>query len=151
MNDDRKLPNIPRLLSGQLVQAEMARNVWRIHLQSEMKPLDFLRPEAYSHVAKMLARGDKIEVLAEDSSWFAEYLVRTVEGLNVRIALLRLEQFESGTVLIYDEYTVEWNKQAKGRVIRNSDKQVLIDGLPSKDAAEEWLISRCAAPAAEAA
>ena len=138
--NDRKLPSIPRLLTGQFVLAEQARNIWRIHLESEMKPDDFLKPEAYAHVSKLLHRGDIIEALAEDGSWFATFLVRSVEGLNVQTAMLQIEQFNAAALLVFDDYTVEFNQRARGRVIRKSDNQVMVEGLPTKEAAMSWLI-----------
>lgn len=135
---------IPHLLPNQLVQAEMARNIWRVHLESAMRPEDFMKSEAYAHVAKMLGRGDRLEVLAQDSSWYGEFLVRSVEGPNVQIGVLKFEKFGSTDLLAYEDYLVDWNPTARARVIRKSDNHIMVEGLPSKEAAEAWLRERSA-------
>lgn len=150
MND--KLPSIPRLLPHQLVLAEQARNVWHINLETVMVPEDFLRAECYAHVAKQLHRGDHIHVLAEDGSWYAEFIIRSIDGSAVQVGETLYKEFEP-TGLIADAYDVEWaGQREKARVIRKSDRRVMVSGLPSKEAAAGWLLDRAEkAPAREAA
>lgn len=134
---------IPHLLPNQMAQADMARNTWRVQLESEMTAEHFLKPEAYAHVAKMLRRGDRIEVLAADSSWYAEFIVRSVEGLNVQIGPLMLQTWGSKELLEYEDYAIDFNERVGARVIRKSDNRVMVEGLQSLQSADNWLRTRC--------
>ena len=152
MND--KLPTIIRLLPHQLVLAEQSRNVWHVNLSNDapMLPDDFLKAECYAHVAKQLNKGDHLQVLAEDGEWYAEFVIRSIEGSAVQVGEILYKEFEASG-LIAEDYDVEWaGQREKARVIRKSDRRVMVSGLPSKEAATGWLLDRAArAPAKEAA
>jgi hypothetical protein len=138
-----KVNVIPHLLPNQMKQADGARNTWRVQLESEMTAEHFLKAEAYAHVAKMLGRGDRIEVLAADSSWYAEFIVRSVEGLNVQIGPLMLQTWGSKELLEYEDYAIDFNERVGARVIRKSDNRVMVEGLQSLQSADNWLRTRC--------
>ncbi len=142
MNDQPKIVHIPHLLPHQLVLAEQARNIWHINLDCPMVPDDFLRAEAYAHVAKQLHKGDQIHVLAEDGDWYAEFVVRSIDGSNVQIGEIRFIEFELRG-LNADDFEIEWaGQREKARVLRKSDRRIMVSGLPSKEAAAEWLFAR---------
>ena len=133
-----------RILDSFMSAGEVVRNVWTITPETDV-PLDaFLRPETYTHVARKLRKGDHVEVLAADGSWWAELLVRSVDGLDVRVGLLISKEFDPAESLTASDYLVEWaGHVGKGRVIRIGDKRVMVEGLPSKAAAQAWLDERC--------
>lgn len=149
-----KLPAIIRLLPHQLELAEQARNVWHVNLSNDapMLPDDFLKAECYAHVAKQLNKGDHLQVLAEDGEWYAEFVIRSIEGSSVQVGEILYKEFEP-IGLIADDYDIEWaGQREKARVIRKSDRRVMISGLPSKEAAAGWLLDRAVkAPALAAA
>ena len=140
---DTKKSRFFHVLDSFMAPGEVVRNVWCVSPEVETTIDTFLKPETWSHVARKLRKGDKIEVTAFDGAWWAEFLVRSIEGLDVRVGLLRAKQWEAEQ-LNAAEYEIQWGGQiARARVVRLSDKYVMVEGLASKAAAQDWLDERC--------
>lgn len=129
-----------RVLQNQLQLAEHARLEYRVSPEEGVTIEDLLRAETWAHVTKSLKAGTLIDAVANDGSWYARLFVRSVKDLDVSIALLERHDFDAVAAPAEDEFTFKWaGPSAKFRIIRNSDKAVMAEGLESKGACAEWL------------
>ncbi|MDX1742936.1 MAG: hypothetical protein R3186_05000 [Ruegeria sp.] len=103
-------------------------------------------PRYWTHVATKLKAGARIEVLAEDQSYWADLLVLSASRLEARVIVLdhvELNQVEAADEVAGDGLEVAWRgPSAKWGVIRSVDREPLKDGFQSKDAALMWLKNR---------
>ena len=65
--------------------AENVRNTWRWTAPHGVVLKDALEPERWSHIARKLRRGDVVEIIAADGSFYAETFVLAIEGLLVHL------------------------------------------------------------------
>lgn len=103
---------------------------------------DLLRPDYWAHVAANILPGDRIDVLAEDMSYFAELLVVDASRQWVKVKLLRkteLSSEESQPIEADDEHEVKWRGNRRWSVVRKADGAILQEELSSKSAAYAWL------------
>lgn len=135
-----------KIIQERFKLAEFARVIYQAEPELGVTPEDMLSPEYWAHVAQQLQPGCRIEAIAEDNSWFAEFLVIRAERTWARVALLRkvvlgegdtieeIEDDEEGDVLI------KWRgRHSKWSVVRKSDKEVLKEGMSQKQEAKAWL------------
>lgn len=132
------------LTADRIKLAEYVRNIFVIVPELNTKLEDMLRPAFWSHVAAKLHPSDRIEVIAEDGTYFAEFYVVSCGRNWAKVSLLRMHELAEDTPevtkAVSSEYEVQWaGGQEKARVIRLVDKQVLQAGLSSKKEAAEWL------------
>jgi hypothetical protein len=126
--------------AGQVQPQETARNVWIFRPTEDITKEDMLRPAFWTHVARLMRVNDRIEVLSQDASWYAELIVRAVGPLEVATGLLAFTQFDAIAAPSEDEYTVAWKgPTAKWRITRVADKLTLREGFSSEAAAKAWL------------
>jgi hypothetical protein len=120
--------------------AEQKRAVWQAFAPPECCPEDLLRPESWAHVARKVEPFSRIEVLAEDGTWWAEYMILLVGPNWVKVALMRQHDFRAVAVQASDPETLEVNyiPARKWRVLRKSDGAVLREGLATKEEANAW-------------
>lgn len=144
----RKMPAAP--IRMQL--AEQMRNIYRLIVPNEAQLKDVLEPGFYVHLAKKLRPGDRIEIKPDDGSYFAEVEVQDVGGGYAKVALLRevkLETVTRSAASILPGHSTEWGgEHIKWRVIRESDRRVLKDQLPTQTDALNWLSNHAKAQAA---
>ena len=133
--------NKRKLVQRRIQQAEFARNIFDVTPDTGTS-LDEMLDEAYwANVASMLNPKDRIEVLAEDNSFFAELLVLSTSKLAAKVVVLR--SMEIGKV---DRETVasdnsrcrvEWKGgNLKWCAIRDND--IIRDGFATEAEAERW-------------
>lgn len=155
------------LTPNKLAQAEFQRVIYSVTPELGTTILDVLDPKYWVHVAAQLRPRCRIEVLAEDNSWFAELLVASADKTWASVALLRYVDLsgkpkevgegntegdkvpegaklpegvkldEFNTALHYVDFVV--GSQSKGRVILREGKVVVKDGFPSKKDAAKWM------------
>lgn len=111
-----------------------------------------IEPEFWTHVARGIKRYDRIELRAEDDTWWADLLVVKAErlALHVRVvATLDLSGAEQGITEdgVPKGYQVSWGGPThKFRVTRKSDSAILAHGM-SKEDAIRWAIEDAKAAA----
>lgn len=130
-----------RLLQGQLQNTETARAHYVGKPDPTVGRADMLRPAFWSHVARVLRRGDRIDILAADASWFLELVVRACDGVEAEVGELRYVTFNAIAARSLDDYDIALKGAAKWRVTRKSDNVVVKEGFESKAAAEAWLMT----------
>lgn len=144
-----KKPSI-RIFDGDLQEADYARPVYILKAKAGTTAEDYAQPETYAHVGGKLKPHTRLEILAEDNTWFATAIVLTVSPL-VRVEILSKHSFETDAAAVHEGYNAKWAGQhAKWRVVRKSDQNVMVDKLESKSEAVAW-IEENAKPALKAA
>lgn len=135
------------LKTSNFKNAEYARTVWHVESEHGETIDQIMRPEYWAHVAAQLSPGDRIEVIAQDNKFFAEFHVfaRLVGG--AKVGLLRYEvfadnAFEVGmTDLGVPDYKVVWKyNKYKWCVQRVSDGELISKFHVDEKAAHDWLI-----------
>ena len=117
------------------------RNVWVV-VPEEGVPYEALLEDAYwAHVADKLRPMDRIEVLPEDGSYFAELIVRSAGRLYADVAELRKVMLDTAATASPDNrYEVRWKgPHHKHAVVRIADGSVMQAGFDNKDGAMHWL------------
>ena len=142
---------IPLGVNG-LKPAETIRNVYQITAAAGTSPEHLLDPKYWTHVARRMRLGDKIEVIASDSSWYAEVRVMEVgksEAYGARVAFtlepVRLENANALPALNdYEarQYGSTW------QVFKNGSTDPVKTDLPDRIAANKWIASQRRAMAA---
>lgn len=123
-------------------QAEFDRNVWAATPEQGVTLETLKEPSFWAHVAGKLKMGDRIEVLADDMSYFAEFIVLAATRTEAAVKLLRHVELSQEVRLAENLQThkVEWSgRHTKWRVIRKSDKAVIKSGFESQQLAANWL------------
>lgn len=122
------------------------------HVTAEGDALeDVLTPEYWSHVARRLKPGDKIEVTHEAGGYWALLMVRSVGTVDAGVAVLLAKKFDDGFSIedLPTGYEIKWaGPKAMFRIIRNSDKEVVADKFDSKAKAARWMQNHMKAQAA---
>ena len=101
---------------------------------------DVLEPEYWVHIASRLRPFDRIEVVPEDGSYFAELFVQDAGRLWAKVVEPRFVSFE--TIEKNDPlngYEIKWRGSAKWGVVRLSDNTAMKDGFSSKGEAEKYI------------
>ena len=104
------------------------------------------RPEYWTHVAARLRPGHRIEVLAEDQSFWADALVLSASRLEAKVKVLfhvGLAADEVDEVIDDDGLELNWGgPSVRWRVVRKEDGEIMKDGFPDKGAANKWRRNR---------
>lgn len=134
-------PRPPRVFENDLVAAEYARTVHVLKGLPGTFPESYLEPETWAHIPETkLRQGDRVEITAEDSTWFAELMVRVRKGPVIHLELLREYKFDAIAGKEHDAFDIEHaGPKAKWRVLRKSDRAVMVDKLATKSEAVAWV------------
>jgi hypothetical protein len=134
-------PRPVRVFENDLKSAEYVRSVYIITALPDTLPANYLEPETWAHVPELkLRQGDRIEILAADTSWYAELLVRVRAGTTIHLELLQEHKFDAVVGKEHDDYEAAWaGGHAKWRVLRKSDRFVMVDKLAAKSEAVAWI------------
>lgn len=128
-----------RLHPTKFTQSEMARNQWAVTPEVDTPAEALLDPAYWAHVSARLRRGDIITALAEDDSYFAEYLVINAGKLYAKVVMTRKIELTAKQIFnveVPEGFDIKFRGPRKWSVLRG--KEVLKDGLDRQDA-ETWL------------
>ena len=127
---------------------ENVRNVWRWTAPHGVKVSEVMEPERWSHLARDLRAGDKIEIRAADGSFYVETLVTAVVGLLVHLRPLvkweptdaEAEPSEETVEVVTGSGRVQWvaGGDHKWRVV-NAAGEIVSKGHATRAEAEEKL------------
>lgn len=119
--------------------AEYTRTVFSVTATHGQTIEDFKDPEAWVHVTNILSKHDRIEVIAEDGTFFAEGIVTKVTKISAHIHFFtHVELGNSSNKPIEKEqaYSCEFAGKHKWRIIRASDKEIVELGIETKEDAQ---------------
>ncbi len=132
--------------------AEFTRIVYYAIVEASVRAADLKKPDYWAHVAQSLKQGDRIEVEAEDGSYFAELFVQDVGRTWVKVAVLREIQLDNTAKELpqeLKEYDVTYKgKISKWCVVRLGDQSLVYEGGNMKQDAVNWLTEHVKALAA---
>lgn len=146
-----------KLHASRFKSAELTRLIYSAVPEAGMPFEDLLKPECWAHVAQLLRPGYRVEVLAEDGSYFAELLVVSAGRLWAKVAVLRkvdLSAVDSEPANAANDAatSVMWSgPHSKFRVMRQNaggGKDVLRDGFETREEATAWMADHLKALAA---
>lgn len=80
-----------KVMPGRCKTADIARNLWVVTVEQGTTREDLKRPEFWALVGKNFRPTDRIEVHADDGTFFAEYLVITADRAWAKVHELRFE------------------------------------------------------------
>lgn len=132
------------LTESRFRDASFWRNVFASNPE-EGTTLDDMKAESYwAHVAKFLRPWDKIEVRAENGSFYAEFIVRDSGRNWAKVELVFSHTFGTGGVEqrtpADPEYVSKYaGPHAKWRVTRKSDNATMRDGFAQQGDADQWI------------
>jgi hypothetical protein len=133
------------LTQNRIEQAEFVRPVFCISPTAGTKPEDLLKPEYWTHVARQIKPGSRIEALCEDNAWQADYIVTSAATNWVKCVLLRktmLENVETAPQKEGAKFEAKWlGNVRKWGYLRLADGEVIKEGLSTKDEAVKALAS----------
>jgi hypothetical protein len=134
----------PRKLHASRCQlAEQTRNVYTAVVESGTNLNHIQEPSFWAHVSgpKNIRPMDRIEVMPEDGSYWAELLVLNAGPMFAKVHLMRhYEIGEVGTAAVSDAFAVAWKGPMRQHaVIRVKDNAIMQDKFNSKEAALGWL------------
>ena len=126
-----------------VVQAESQRQLHVHNPEQGVSLEDVMQPSYWVHVTKKLHKTDRIEVIPEDGSWYAELMVLSVEAIYAKVILLKYLNLAEEAAKISapaQEYFVKYgNNTSKHRIIRKSDNKVLKEGFNTAAEATQYL------------
>ncbi len=147
MNEKAKQETaVTQLSPNRVMLGEHAHQTFVAHPETGTPPDALLDPKFWAHYSvnpsMQMNTGDVILVKPEDGTYFMELIVRSTFRGGVKVAELRRVMFDQADAQNEDlgDHELRWSgARLKWRVIRKSDKRELTSGLPSKDAARDWL------------
>lgn len=131
-----------KALSGSVKEAEVVRRVMAHTAEHGVAYEDVLDAEYWTHAASKLHPGCRIEVVPEDSTWFAELFVTAVGRNWATVTPLRFVELAETVKPAAPEAKcyAEWKgNNKKYAVIRKSDQSIIKDGFADKKAAALWM------------
>ena len=108
-------------------------------------PEDLLVPDYWAHVADRMKQYDRVEALANDGTWWAEYIVVACGRAYAQLRLLRKASLDPVTLnkelsQALRAYEVcHRGPHSQWSVIRLSDNQVVHEGSQTESGANTWL------------
>lgn len=134
-----------RLAPPRLKLAEFVRSPFRAEPPAGTPLEAVLAPDYLGHVAERLRPGDKLEILPECMSYYAEALVVDATKLSARLAVtlgpIPLDAGEQ--VLASDEFEARWISPAvRFGVVRKADEALVAKRLATKADADQWIAQR---------
>jgi len=137
-------PDPPVLSADRLRGAEFERIVHTANPPAGHTLEHMLQPAYWAHVAPKLAPWNRIEVRAEDGTYFGELLVLACDRTWARMHVLRWDDLTTQDVsmteaLATSGYEIKHNPNMRWHVIRKSDRQVMHKDDQTLADAQTWL------------
>lgn len=134
-----------KLMEKNLLGAEFARQVFRACPPAGTKLEEMLDPAYWAHVAKRFNPHDMIEVIPEDGSFYARFIVLSVSHLSLKVQQLEYVQLtsnpKSAKAAAVSQFEASWGgPSVKWRVLRKSDNAAVTnDSFQTQEEAQEWI------------
>ena len=151
---------VQQITQGRMKLAEFSRNTHVAVAHQGVSLEDALRPVYWAHVAANIRPFDKIELRAEDNSWFADLIVFKATKLEVFARVLTAIDANGDSLSTHHAtlvapvadaltvpagYMVDYGGPIHNyRVIRSADSAVLVYGLSEAEAVA-WAIDHAGA------
>lgn len=115
--------------------AEYERTLWVVTAEAGTTREDLLQPSYWAHVAGQLKAYDRLEVRADDDTFYAEYLVLGVSHVSAKVWELNWQALSKSDLPESGLYRVDWGgPHNKWVIIRVADGAKIEVGLTKDDA-----------------
>lgn len=132
-----------KITEARFQEAEYTRKTWSIIAEHGTTKEEILAPEYLCNLYMKLRPMDKIEITAEDLSFYMVVMVIESGRGWVRSVTLQYTDLDKNTQEMPEEvakYKIEWKgPHFKFCAIRLSDKEIIRKEFTTKDEAEKWL------------
>lgn len=135
-----------KLSPNGIAPAEGIREIWSSTAAFGVTREDIENPGYWAHVASRLRSKAKIEVHAEDGSFYAEYLVINSDKTWAKVICLRFIDLKEIAKItteqeasIFSGYDIKFRGPRRWSVVRKSDNAVLQEGMHLEEDARKWL------------
>ena len=138
-------PDPPILTADRLKGAEFERVIHTAAPAVGHTMEHMLTPAYWAHVAPKLKPWDRVEVRAEDGTFYAELLVLACDRTWARMHVLRWDDLSTQDVSLTEasqasaSYEVKFTPNLRWHVIRKLDRQVMHKEAQTRADAELWL------------
>ena len=140
------------VMPGRVKLAESARNYWVVTVEQGTTREEILKPEFWALVGKTFRPYDRIELRADDGTFFAEYLVLSADRAWAKVEELRWVALGTKDVSLTQaagadlraRYKVEWRGPHLKHCVERKDGanvERLKEGFSDKAEATVWLES----------
>lgn len=124
-------------------EAAVVRNQWTAKPEFGTPSEALLDPAYWAHVSSKLRRGDIINALSEDNSYYSELLVLDAGKLFAKVCELRCVKITADQMLnitVPEGFEIKFRGPRKWSVLRQDGKETVVmkDGM-DKQEAERWL------------
>lgn len=141
----RKEKVVTPITINRIKPGDYMRNIFAATVPTGVTLADIQDGKYWTNIAKTLHITDRIEVVSEDGSFFAELYVTSVVQSLVRVKLMRHVDLTSvGEIPVGEEseFEVKFRGQiAKHTVQNKKTKEVIKDGFSTQAEAKQWLLS----------
>lgn len=132
-----------QMSSGRMKLAEHARSVHVVSVPVGVTLEQAMAPDFWAHVAHQIKPKDRLEMWAEDRSWFADAIVVKASRLEVHIRTVHYLNLDGAAAepapVRKNGYHVDYGGPVDlHRVVRDGDAKVMTLGL-TKPEAEQWI------------
>lgn len=127
------------LKNSEFGAAEFRRQIWQAFPKPGVSLDDCLEQSYWRHVATQVKSGDRIELLAEDMSWYAEVIVIASGRLWAKVQTITYVELDANALAAQDDatYQVQWGGPAvRWRVLDGNE--VVKDNFQTKEDAQRW-------------
>ena len=134
-----------------LALAEHATITWHHVPEIGTSLEDVCAPSYWTHVARSLRGGQKIEVLSPMGDWWAMLLVRVAGSQEAAVSVLQHVVLGAAETVTEPDavYEIKWRgPSAKWSIVRKEDSVVVKEHIDSQDIASQWLKNHMKAMAA---
>lgn len=131
-----------KLTTDRFKSAEYVRNVFAVTPSGDTPFGDLLKPEYWAHIAAQLHITDRLEVIPEDGTFFAELIVTSVSRNSASVRVLRkidLAGSKEVKTPASDFDVRHCGIKAKFRITRKSDKAIIKEGFDTYEQANNYL------------
>lgn len=136
-----------QLESTRFKSAEYVRTIHHAAPFDGTVPEDLLKPDFWAHVADNFKQYDRVEALANDGTWWAEYIVVACGRAYAQLRILRKVDLDPVTInkalqSALRAYEVRHRgPHDQWSVIRLSDNAVVHEGEQTESGANTWLVN----------
>ncbi len=136
MSEAKKEKRAVQLKDPRMKEQEFLRVWWVVTVEHGTTKEDILKPEFWTQVAIKLKPYNRIDIQADDGSFFAEFLVITCDKTYANVKELSWTELNTTKEQPHEEFYAKWRgPHLKWSVIRSSDKEAVKEGMETKDLA----------------
>lgn len=131
-----------QLNPSRMKQGEYERTVWVATVEQGVGREDLKDPSFWAHVANKLRPWDKLEVRADDGTFYSEYLILACDRAWAQVHELMYASLTTSDISLTQADTLQLKFRGphlKWSVIRTADGAVLKEQCQTKDEASAWM------------